>query len=330
MLLRGEVNLRPPFGWELISTYVPYSHNFVRCMAVSDKQVALLISVVSAVVLSMSGAALYAGISAKSSLSIYIEQANRHQEIIDRQTAEIKQLTANQITLAAMMVPPLGDPLQPSAVNLGAARDAVDSNTGVTQSIDQTASQAAAPDQTETIPPKTVDLPPQTRPIPVNLMQPRKSEPQASLSPTIPGTILAALENPLTSPRSHNSAYRVKESSLIEAVPATTQPALESLKTTNFENVDSLLVQRIISNWKRPTSARNGMSVEIVIKMARNGDIKQVRVARSSGDKAFDQSAADAIKAVKSVPEVANVKSTTYDSLYKERRISFSPENLSG
>lgn len=293
----------------------------------SDKQVALLISVVSAVVLSMSGAALYAGVSAKSSLSRYIEQANGYQEIIDRQTAEIKQLTANQITLAAMLVPPMGNSLQSSVVKPGPAGDTAIANTVDTQSIDQ----AAAPLQTETPPPQTVDMPPQTRPVPVNLMQSRKSEPRASLSQNIPGTILAALENPLTSPRSHSSAYQVKEPSLIEAIaPATVQPTSVPAKKAPLENVDGLLVQRIISNWKRPLSARNGMSVEIVIKMNRNGDIKQVRVARSSGDKAFDQSAADAIKAVKSVPEVAQVKSATYDSLYKERRISFSPENLSG
>nr|WP_228759008.1 MULTISPECIES: TonB family protein [Pseudomonas] len=97
-----------------------------------------------------------------------------------------------------------------------------------------------------------------------------------------------------------------------------------------LESVDGILVSKIISNWKRPESARNGMAVEIVIKMGRKGHIESAKVVKSSGDKAFDSSATSAILAVKQLPEMTQVTDGTYKRLYQERRVRFSPEDLSG
>ncbi|MOA67687.1 hypothetical protein D3C78_1949710 [compost metagenome] len=64
--------------------------------------------------------------------------------------------------------------------------------------------------------------------------------------------------------------------------------------------------------------------------MARDGGVRSATVVTSSGDKAFDKSATAAIKAVKKVPEMTQVSDSTYKQLYKERRVRFSPEDLSG
>nr|EKT9494693.1 cell envelope integrity protein TolA [Pseudomonas aeruginosa] len=94
------------------------------------------------------------------------------------------------------------------------------------------------------------------------------------------------------------------------------------------DKVDSLLVERISSNWHRPPSAKDGMQVTIEIEMDRKGVIKQVRVHQSSGSKAFDTSAVKAIQDVKAIPEIASLPSDVYQSLYKNRKVLFTPESL--
>ncbi|MDI6671951.1 cell envelope integrity protein TolA [Pseudomonas aeruginosa] len=94
------------------------------------------------------------------------------------------------------------------------------------------------------------------------------------------------------------------------------------------DKVDSLLVERISSNWHRPASAKDGMQVTIEIEMDRKGVIKQVRVHQSSGNKAFDTSAVKAIQDVKAIPEIASLPTVVYQSLYKNRKVLFTPESL--
>lgn len=94
------------------------------------------------------------------------------------------------------------------------------------------------------------------------------------------------------------------------------------------DKVDSLLVERISSNWHRPASAKDGMQVTIEIEMGRKGVIKQVRVHQSSGNKAFDTSAVKAIQDVKAIPEIASLPTDLYLSLYKNRKVLFTPESL--
>ena len=70
------------------------------------------------------------------------------------------------------------------------------------------------------------------------------------------------------------------------------------------------------------------MQVTIEIEMDRKGVIKQVRVHQSSGNKAFDTSAVKAIRDVKAIPEIASLPTDVYQSLYKNRKVLFTPESL--
>ena len=56
-------------------------------------------------------------------------------------------------------------------------------------------------------------------------------------------------------------------------------------------SLDDLIVKLVSDNWTRPPSARNGMSVEVLIEMLPDGTMTNASVARSSGDSAFDGSA---------------------------------------
>lgn len=94
-------------------------------------------------------------------------------------------------------------------------------------------------------------------------------------------------------------------------------------------SLDDLIVNLVSQQWRRPPSARNGMSVEVLIEMLPDGTITNASVSRSSGDKPFDSSAVAAVRNVGRIPERQQLPRATFDSLYRQRRIIFKPEDLS-
>ncbi|MGU0654319.1 cell envelope integrity protein TolA [Pseudomonas aeruginosa] len=94
-------------------------------------------------------------------------------------------------------------------------------------------------------------------------------------------------------------------------------------------SLDDLIVNLVSQQWRRPPSARNGMSVEVLIEMLPDGTITNASVSRSSGDKPFDSSAVAAVRNVGRIPEMQQLPRATFDSLYRQRRIIFKPEDLS-
>ncbi|WP_371234042.1 cell envelope integrity protein TolA [Pseudomonas sp. QE6] len=94
-------------------------------------------------------------------------------------------------------------------------------------------------------------------------------------------------------------------------------------------SLDDLIVKLVSEQWNRPPSARNGMSVEVLIQMLPDGTITNASVTRSSGDKPFDASAVAAVRNVGRIPEMQQLDRATFDQLYRQRRIVFKPEDLS-
>ncbi|MDV6881608.1 cell envelope integrity protein TolA [Pseudomonas aeruginosa] len=94
-------------------------------------------------------------------------------------------------------------------------------------------------------------------------------------------------------------------------------------------SLDDLIVNLVSQQWRRPPSARNGMSVEVLIEMLPDGTITNASVSRSSGDKPFDSLAVAAVRNVGRIPEMQQLPRATFDSLYRQRRIIFKPEDLS-
>ncbi|WP_286787521.1 MULTISPECIES: cell envelope integrity protein TolA [unclassified Pseudomonas] len=94
-------------------------------------------------------------------------------------------------------------------------------------------------------------------------------------------------------------------------------------------NFDDLIVRLVSEQWRRPPSARNGMSVEVQIEMLPDGTVTNASVTRSSGDSAFDSSAVAAVRNVGRIPEMQQLDRATFDQLYRKRRIIFKPEDLS-
>lgn len=92
-------------------------------------------------------------------------------------------------------------------------------------------------------------------------------------------------------------------------------------------SLDDLIINLITQNWQRPMSARRGMSVELLIQMLPDGTISNASVSRSSGDAPFDNSAVAAVRNVGRIPEMQQLDRATFDSLYRQRRVIFKPED---
>lgn len=93
-------------------------------------------------------------------------------------------------------------------------------------------------------------------------------------------------------------------------------------------SLDDLIVKLVSEQWRRPPSARNGMSVEVLIEMLPDGTITNASVSRSSGDSPFDSSAVQAVRNVGRIAEMQQLDRATFDRLYRQRRAVFNPEDL--
>ncbi|AYC32187.1 cell envelope integrity protein TolA [Pseudomonas cavernae] len=93
-------------------------------------------------------------------------------------------------------------------------------------------------------------------------------------------------------------------------------------------SLDDLIIKLVSEQWQRPPSARNGMSVEVLISMLPDGTITNASVTRASGDAPFDNSAVAAVRNVGRIPEMQQLDRATFDQMYRQRRIIFKPEDL--
>ena len=94
-------------------------------------------------------------------------------------------------------------------------------------------------------------------------------------------------------------------------------------------SLDDLIIKLVSEQWQRPPSARNGMSVEVLIQMLPDGTIVNASVTRSSGDAPFDNSAVAAVRNVGRIPEMQQLDGATFNAMYRQRRMIFKPEDLS-
>lgn len=85
---------------------------------------------------------------------------------------------------------------------------------------------------------------------------------------------------------------------------------------------------RIEQNWSRPPSARNGMRCELLIQLVPTGRVVEVSVVESSGNRAFDRSAEQAVKKVDIFPEIKTMPPEIFEKYYRQLRLVFNPQDL--
>ncbi len=86
--------------------------------------------------------------------------------------------------------------------------------------------------------------------------------------------------------------------------------------------------QRIEQNWNRPPSARNGMRCELLIQLVPTGRVVAVSIVESSGNKAFDRSAEQAVKKIEVFPEIKEMSADVFEKYYRRLRLVFNPQDL--
>lgn len=96
----------------------------------------------------------------------------------------------------------------------------------------------------------------------------------------------------------------------------------------NTQSYEALIQERIIQNWSRPPSARNGMQALLEINMVPTGQVVDVRVIQGSGDPAFDRSAEQAVKRVDRFTEIKDMPSDLFERNFRVFRLLFKPEDL--
>ena len=101
----------------------------------------------------------------------------------------------------------------------------------------------------------------------------------------------------------------------------------ESLSSVEEISIFSNLIrQQVMINWKQPPSAIRGMNSELTIKLVPTGEIVGVRITKSSGSKAFDNSALDAVEKVIKF-EGLNMSRKLFNSHFRNFTLVFSPKN---
>lgn len=86
------------------------------------------------------------------------------------------------------------------------------------------------------------------------------------------------------------------------------------------------IYQRMVDNWSRPASARNGMRTDLIVHLIPTGDVANVTLVRSSGDLAFDRSAEQAVRRAGRFDVPADRQ--LFESHFRALPVIFSPQDL--
>jgi colicin import membrane protein len=87
-----------------------------------------------------------------------------------------------------------------------------------------------------------------------------------------------------------------------------------------------LIYQKVVANWSRPPSARNGMQARLQVDLVPTGEVVAVTLIEGSGNTAFDQSAEQAVRKAGrfEVPEDISI----FEDNFRRFTLLFRPEDL--
>ena len=88
----------------------------------------------------------------------------------------------------------------------------------------------------------------------------------------------------------------------------------------------NLIRDQVINNWKQPSSAKKGITAEILITLVPTGEIIQVKLSKTSGNQAFDNSALNAVQKVSKFEDL-DMGRKLFDNHFRKFTLVFNPEN---
>ncbi len=123
-------------------------------------------------------------------------------------------------------------------------------------------------------------------------------------------------------------ALQARESEMANALAEESELMQEDSDLQAVQSYVGLIQARIIENWHRPLSARNGMKTLLVIHLVPTGEVQNVYVAESSGDSAFDRSALQAVQRAEKFAELQALDPRAFDKHFRTFRMLFKPQDL--
>ena len=102
-----------------------------------------------------------------------------------------------------------------------------------------------------------------------------------------------------------------------------------SRSETELVQSASAMVERYVrQQWSRPPSARLGMETVLRIQMLPTGQVTDVTVVSSSGNRAFDRSAEEAIRRAAPFTELQQLPIRLFNGHFRTLTFTFRPEDL--
>lgn len=121
---------------------------------------------------------------------------------------------------------------------------------------------------------------------------------------------------------------RKRELDIAQALDAESEYLAYQTESEEAMAYIGLIQERVIQNWHRPLSARNGMQALLMIHLVPTGEVHNVYVLKSSGDAAFDRSAVQAVERAEKFEELQNLSPRVFDAQFRQFRMLFKPEDL--
>ena len=120
------------------------------------------------------------------------------------------------------------------------------------------------------------------------------------------------------------------QSSFLDALESEAGDLAESQAASAAEEVAQSyrygIYRRVVANWSRPPSARNGMQAKLLVELVPTGDVVTVTLLEGSGNGAFDRSAEAAVRKARrfDVPKESEI----FERYFRRFTLLFRPEDL--
>ena len=92
------------------------------------------------------------------------------------------------------------------------------------------------------------------------------------------------------------------------------------------EQISYKVIKDIEALWIRPNSAEIGMFADFELNLNRSGIIENIEMKKTSGDKAFDRTALNAIRKYKQIKYVRSLDDQTFHKYFSSFILRFKPE----
>ena len=106
----------------------------------------------------------------------------------------------------------------------------------------------------------------------------------------------------------------------------------EALQKKILENIDiveqisSKVIKDIEELWIKPNNSKKGMFADFSLSLSRSGLIDDIELVQSSGNKAFDRAALNAIRKYKQVRYINTINDEEYRIYFSKFTLRFKPE----